>query len=1248
MRILAIRGENLASLAGPFALDFERAPLRDAGFFAITGETGAGKSTILDALCLALYDRFPRIVASGAVEEVPDPSGKSIDSSDPRTILRRGAARGFAEVDFIARDGLRYRARCDLARARGRAGGALQKRARSLWRLDAAGAIVETLEAGIDAVNRRIVELTDLSFDQFRRTALLAQGDFDAFLRAEERERAELLEKITGADVYGLLSQRAFERARAAQQAVATLEQRGVEIGVMTPEARAEVEAQAAAQDAERAALNAQRAQIQDAIRRHDAQAQAEAKWRAACAAHEDALADAAALAPQCATLAEHRRAAPLRALSAEARRTQERRAQAERAAAEAQTQAQTAQRQYDDRQAHFAAAAEALADAQRVVADCAPLWARAADLDTRIEAAARDEADSAQLAQERAHAASQAIDAQAMVDARFAQCAREREAARAEAQRLAGAQPLCERWSEIDEQLAKRAEFSRARRQARTALAATQDDAQRAERQRAALDLKDREDAAALEALREKIQSRDDALLALDEPAARRRDELLAASLARLEAMTRIARDFGEAQMQAASEQVELARLAQEGAALAAQIDALQVTRARQAARNDDAARLGELADAAADPHALRLRAALDDDAPCPVCGGRDHPFARSADAAQTLVETLRREREAARRALAETDQAIVSAHAQAAQNSAQSADAARRKADAQARLAAARDAYDATRADDHDAPALAEAQETLPRLCAQIADARARLIQSFEAARTLRADLDRLRAASEDMRSAGDARRSERTSLETALTRALEERARRAADLDNYAERIDSLDRTLEPYLRLVDLAGDDLDRDADAARARLDAAGRCYDDARRRLATLDAECNALAIEAATRAAEARAAQESARQAAAAQDGKARALAALRESRAALLGGEATQAHRALREDALRLTQTGRDRARDALEQARAALAAADERANRCTRDATSAADDAQAAQTALAQAREAAGFDAPSLATALAVTDAAIADMRARVDAAENACAAAAAALGARRADLDEAQAAVTTQARREELVATERTLAQALDAASARVGALHQRLAADDAARARAQTLAGEIEAARAEQKLWDEINAAIGSASGDRFRRFAQAVTLDHLVTLANRRLASLTPRYALERAGAAGALGLQIVDRDLGDERRSTRSLSGGERFLASLALALALAGLEGRDSFVDTLFIDEGFGALDAATLDVAIDALETLQGQGRKVGVISHVEALQARIAVKVCVERRGGGVSVVRLRAPGIAGA
>lgn len=240
-------------------------------------------------------------------------------------------------------------------------------------------------------------------------------------------------------------------------------------------------------------------------------------------------------------------------------------------------------------------------------------------------------------------------------------------------------------------------------------------------------------------------------------------------------------------------------------------------------------------------------------------------------------------------------------------------------------------------------------------------------------------------------------------------------------------------------------------------------------------------------------------------------------------------------------------------------------------------------------------------------------------------------------------ARQGDLDEARAAASADTSREALAAREAAIACRLDELSARLGALRERCARDDEARQRAAALGAAFEQARVKARLWAEISEAIGSASGDRFRRFAQAATLEHLVALANQRLKLLAPRYALERAGDAGSLGLQIVDRDLGDERRSTRSLSGGERFLASLALALALAGLEGRNSFVDTLFIDEGFGALDSATLDVAIDALETLQGQGRRVGVISHVDSLQQRIATKICIERRGGGVSVVRLRAP-----
>jgi exonuclease SbcC len=305
------------------------------------------------------------------------------------------------------------------------------------------------------------------------------------------------------------------------------------------------------------------------------------------------------------------------------------------------------------------------------------------------------------------------------------------------------------------------------------------------------------------------------------------------------------------------------------------------------------------------------------------------------------------------------------------------------------------------------------------------------------------------------------------------------------------------------------------------------------------------------------------------------------------LRRNRAALLEGEATDTHRARYEILLREAVAAWNVARDARAKADSDVAAARARKDQAGRD--------------LAEAEAA-----------------------------------------ARRASLDEAamRAPVETRAG---LEARKAACATAIESFSARHGALRERLAQDDAARARAEALGAGIAAAEAENRIWEDVAAAIGSASGDRFRRFAQSVTLDHLIALANQRLVMLAPRYRLEKSGEVDALGLQIVDRDLGDERRSTRSLSGGERFLASLALALALAGLEGRDSFVDTLFIDEGFGSLDSTTLDVAIDALETLQGQGRKVGVISHVDSLQQRIAVRISVERRGGGLSVVRLRPP-----
>jgi exonuclease SbcC len=187
-----------------------------------------------------------------------------------------------------------------------------------------------------------------------------------------------------------------------------------------------------------------------------------------------------------------------------------------------------------------------------------------------------------------------------------------------------------------------------------------------------------------------------------------------------------------------------------------------------------------------------------------------------------------------------------------------------------------------------------------------------------------------------------------------------------------------------------------------------------------------------------------------------------------------------------------------------------------------------------------------------------------------------------------------------------------------------------------LAQDQARRVQAADLLATIAKQEATHRLWAQLNELIGAADGKKFRNYAQQYTLDVLLGYANRHLNELSRRYRLQRI--SDTLALMVVDQDMGDELRSVHSLSGGESFLVSLALALGLASLSSNRVRVESLFIDEGFGSLDADTLRVAMDALDGLQSLGRKVGVISHVQEMTERIATRILVQRTAGGRSLV----------
>lgn len=180
------------------------------------------------------------------------------------------------------------------------------------------------------------------------------------------------------------------------------------------------------------------------------------------------------------------------------------------------------------------------------------------------------------------------------------------------------------------------------------------------------------------------------------------------------------------------------------------------------------------------------------------------------------------------------------------------------------------------------------------------------------------------------------------------------------------------------------------------------------------------------------------------------------------------------------------------------------------------------------------------------------------------------------------------------------------------------------------------KAAVELIAKELSEKQSVADRWAKLNKLIGSADGAKFKVIAQSYTLNLLLLHANKHLSYLSKRYKLQQV--PGTLALQVVDCDMCDEIRTVYSLSGGESFLISLALALGLSSLSSNNLKVESLFIDEGFGSLDAESLRTAMEALEQLQMQGRKIGVISHVQEMSERISVQVQVHKKVNGKSVL----------
>ena len=240
MKILRITLNNIASLAGTHTVDFTRDPLRSAGLFSISGATGAGKSTLLDALCLALYDATPRLNQVGRLAELANGEKQN----DPRNLLRRGAGEGFTEVAFVGVDGQAWTSRWRVRRSRRSAEGALQNVEMALYKGHIAPGGEGVVEEGgkKTLVLKAIENKIGLTFEQFTRAVLLAQNDFATFLKAEDKERAEILQALTGTERFEAISKAVFLRCGVEQKALEALHSRLAGNAPLPEDARVEAE----------------------------------------------------------------------------------------------------------------------------------------------------------------------------------------------------------------------------------------------------------------------------------------------------------------------------------------------------------------------------------------------------------------------------------------------------------------------------------------------------------------------------------------------------------------------------------------------------------------------------------------------------------------------------------------------------------------------------------------------------------------------------------------------------------------------------------------------------------------------------------------------------------------------------------------------------------------------------------------------------------------------------------------------
>lgn len=1225
MKILAIRGSNLASLQGEFSLNLDEEPLCQAGIFAITGPTGAGKSTLLDALCLALFDATPRRRGRGGAKVGREKGNEQLAANDPRGLLRQGAGSGYAEVDFVGHEGNRYRARWEVRRARNRPTGKLQQQNMVLMELPSERVISGHTRS---ATKFQIEQHLRLNFEQFCRSVLLPQGDFAAFLRADPGQRAELLERVTGSEIYARLSQACYEETRERLRVLKQLESEAAAIALLSPTQRAELEAREISLQGRLRCAN-ERAQGVERERLWYESAQAlDEQIEAAEQDEREARELVRQAAPRRAELEKVERAQLLRGDAQRRERAGENLAQADEQVADAGAQEEAARITEEGAELALQVAAQAHGAARQARQGAAGDLQHARELDAHC-AAARRTWKRAEEASGRAEGLShQAQEAQAEAEATLTRCNAETEEIRVWLEEHGAILEIAPTWpaarelmGEIPTLNEQIEQLNAEEHRLSTLEAASESELQGSE---SALD-------EAEQKCREWEEKVNDALQGESAEKLRHRRQQQERRLADLE--------LAKSWLAALD---EIARLQNKGAELeqAAQATTTAVRELHQARESNQQELLEAEQEQARAQAALSLaerRAELRAGQPCDLCGSTAHPWAEhGAPDAQvvrgcdTRVRELRSEREKLTQELAQLE-AAQETHAE---NKGLAEEAALSR---QAEVGRLGSAWQESLQADRDLPEHIE-EITLTALEAQWGreslELREAELEREQAGRALQIAL-REQSAAASRRAQKDKEKQEQLARlqETRQARKhLGEQLREKQEQSRInAERLDhelAALRELDPWRAGLERGSDHVQKlDELVERAgKSQLALQEIEVARTRAAEQSRSADQRLQELRTSWTELSAVTQALRQE----------LLELEMKRQTFFSGEAADVIEAQLDRTLTDAEQAESRARNAAEEARVALGRSRRGSEEAKVRQERSAQEWERANDRLDTQLRILGWTAQDLQSRLRLDDTWIADEREALISLDSALVQAEVRLKERRRQRQAHRDGYQPRLSREDIGTEQDQAAAEIEAATNQRADVLADLRRDQECRSQSQALVPRIEAQRGACEWWEKLNDLIGSADGKKLRTYAQGLSLDLLLRHANVHLRELAPRYALERVPTE--LSLQVVDRDMADEIRAANSLSGGESFLVSLALALGLSSLTSERTRVDSLFIDEGFGSLDRDSLDVALAMLESLRDTGRTVGLISHVPGVAEQLGYGVRVVPQGGGRSRV----------